>query len=148
MSISDYYSDNETKSHISFTESDIENRPDLDNSFDTSNENSDQEDELVRRINDWLIETETYEREQTLEEVYTELIQNIMNYAIQFDIANLNLVSFDLLNEFNLEELETYRENILIRSECIPLTLYNMVNTHLTFVNNKINNIIDTEFHN
>ena len=148
MSVSDYYSDNETISHISFTESDLEDRPDLDNSFDSSNEYSDQEDELVSRINNWLIDTEIYEREETLEETYTELILNIMNYSLQFDISNLNLLSFDMLNEFNIEELETYRENILIRSESIPVTLYNMINMHLIYVNNKINQIISEEFHN
>jgi hypothetical protein len=148
MSVSDYYSDNETISHISFTESDLEDRPDLDNSFDSSNEYSDQEDELVTRINNWLIDTDTHEREQTLEETYTELIHNILNYSIQFDITNLNLVSFDLLNSFSIEELETYRENILIRSESIPVTLYNMINIHLVYVNNKINQIINAEFHN
>ena len=148
MSNSDYYSENETISHISFTESDLENRPDLDNSFDSSNEYSDQEDELVSRINNWLIDTEIYEREETLEETYTELILNIMNYSLQFDISNLNLLSFDMLNEFNIEELETYRENILIRSESIPVTLYNMINMHLIYVNNKINQIISEEFHN
>ena len=148
MSVSDYYSDNETISHISFTESDLEDRPDLDNSFDSSNEYSDQEDELVTRINNWLIDTDIHEREQTLEETYTELIHNILNYSIQFDITNLNLVSFDLLNSFSIEELETYRENILIRSESIPVTLYNMINIHLVYVNNKINQVINAEFHN
>jgi hypothetical protein len=148
MSVSDYYSDSETISHISFTESDLEELADLDRSFDTSDEEIDQADDLVERINIWLNMTDNNTRDPTLEEIYMDLVTDIMNYTIQFHIENLNLVSFDMLNDLDLEELDTYRENLLIRSESIPRTLYNMVNQHLIHVNNKINQIIDAEFTN
>jgi hypothetical protein len=148
MSVSDYYSDNETISHISFTESDLEDLADLDHSFDTSNEEIDQTDDLVDRINNWLNITETHQREPTVEEMYMDIVTDILNYAIQFDIENLNLISFDMLNELRLEELDTYRENLLIRSDSIPRTLLIMVNHHLAYVNTRINQIIDSEFTN
>ena len=109
MSVSDYYSDSETISHISFTESYLEELADLDRSFDTSDEEIDQTDDLVERINNWLNITDSNTRAPTLEELYMELVTDIMNYTIQFHIVNLNLVSFDMLNDLNIEELDTYR---------------------------------------
>ena len=153
MSATGYFSETDSNSHISLTESDIENMTDLDHSVDSSTENVDQTGDLIDRINSWLNMTESNQTRlvnggPTLEEMYMDIITNIMNYSIQFDITNLNLVSFDMLNHLNLEELETYRENILIRAESIPRTLYIMVNQHLTHVTIKINQIINAEFTN
>ena len=147
MSGSDYFSDLEEKSHISLTETDLEDLPDLDQS-DISEEERNQEDELLlRRINIWL-ENTSINQTQRLEEMYADLITNMVNYSLQFNIENLNLLSFDMLFHLELAELENYRENLLIRAETIPRTLNIMVNQHLEYVTNRINYIIALEFHN
>ena len=147
MSGSDYFSDLSEKSHISLTETDLEDLPDLDQS-DISEEERNQEDELLlRRINIWL-ENTSINQTQRLEEMYADLITNMVNYSLQFNIENLNLLSFDMLFHLELAELENYRENLLIRAETIPRTLNIMVNQHLEYVTNRINYIIALEFHN
>ena len=147
MSGSDYFSDLSEKSHISLTETDLEDLPDLDQS-DISEEERNQEDELLlRRINIWL-ENTSINQSQRLEEMYADLITNMINYSLQFNIENLNLLSFDMLFHLELAELENYRENLLIRAETIPRTLNIMVNQHLEYVTNRINSIISLEFHN
>ena len=147
MSGSDYFSDLSEKSHISLTETDLEDLPDLDQS-DISEEERNQEDELLlRRINIWL-ENTSINQSQRLEEMYADLITNMINYSLQFNIENLNLLSFDMLFHLELAELENYRENLLIRAETIPRTLNIMVNQHLEYVTNRINYIIALEFHN
>ena len=147
MSGSDYFSDLSEKSHISLTETDLEDLPDLDQS-DISEEERNQEDELLlRRINIWL-ENTSINQTQRLEEMYADLITNMINYSLQFNIENLNLLSFDMLFHLELAELENYRENLLIRAETIPRTLNIMVNQHLEYVTNRINYIIALEFHN
>ena len=147
MSGSDYFSDLSEKSHISLTETDLEDLPDLDQS-DISEEEINQEDELLlRRINIWL-ENTSINQSQRLEEMYADLITNMINYSLQFNIENLNLLSFDMLFHLELAELENYRENLLIRAETIPRTLNIMVNQHLEYVTNRINSIISLEFQN
>ena len=132
-------SDSWTNNHVSFDESDWEGL-NISSDSDSSEHSSSLDTDQDENVNSWLNNQNTSDNiiTSTAEETNIVILETI-NVIMENQIANFGLLSFDIIFDMTLEELEDYEDRILIQ-ETIPNELVTTINLHLFVINHLINN--------